>query len=97
MARPTPGPWVARWPKHDALILDAEERVIGSVQFTDHVDSECEANAYLIAAAPDMLTALEGCKQVLEFAQQVDKSAKWGDFVREAIDPALQKATGGSR
>ncbi len=55
----TPGPWEARWPKFDSLILDAAERVIASVSFSDHADKECEANAHLIAAAPELLAALQ--------------------------------------
>ncbi len=58
MNKHTSGPWEARWPKYDALILDAQERVIASVQFTDHIDTECEANAHLIAAAPELLQCL---------------------------------------
>ena len=54
----TPGPWTALWPKFDALIVDADERVIASVSFNDHADKECEANTHLIAVAPDMLEAL---------------------------------------
>ncbi len=55
----TPGPWNVLWPKFDSVIVDAEERVIASVSFTDHADKECEANAYLIEAAPDLLDALK--------------------------------------
>lgn len=49
------------WAKYDALVVDAEERIITSVSFTDHEDKECEANTRLIAAAPELLAALKLC------------------------------------
>lgn len=79
----TPGPWEALWPKFDSVIVDDEERVIASVSFSDHGDKECEANAWLIAAAPELLSAL---KFLLELGADDDR--------RIAAEQAIAKAEG---
>ncbi len=79
----TPSPWDARWPKFDSVIVDAEDRVIASVSFNDHEDKECEANAHLIAAAPDLLHAL---KYLLELGGDDDR--------RICAEGAIAKAEG---
>ncbi len=72
-----PGPWEARWPKFDSVIVDAEDRVIASVSFNDHDDKECEANAHLIASAPELLTAL---KELLRITDDPARGAKGDPF-----------------
>ena len=69
----------------------------GSRKSTDF-DTEA-ANARLIAAAPDLLSALEAAKEVLETAKQYfPKSIKNGDrfsllnVLANAVNPAITKA-----
>jgi len=57
-ANHTPGPWEA----HENGHIYAEERASAVARIFEnsyHRDGEAQANARLIAAAPDMLTALE--------------------------------------
>lgn len=82
----TPKPWTVLWPKFDAVIVDAAERVIASVSFTDHVDVECEANSYLIASAPDLLAALKYVKRDLA---QIIMGA-----TNDVVEAAIAKAEG---
>lgn len=75
----TPGPWEAKWPKYDSLIVDTVDRIIAAVSFSDHADAECEANAYLIAAAPDLLESLKSLFNtglVREFGSPEEAAAK---------------------
>ena len=63
----TPGPWqlgsskVAIWGSDGSVVADAWES-------NDRPDKECEANARLIAAAPDLLAALKSARHGLEAA-----------------------------
>ena len=55
----TPGPWMATdatWVRMDGRV---GVRVIGIGRFPDVSTDEMQANALLIAAAPDLLAALE--------------------------------------
>lgn len=80
MTEHTPGPWDARWPKFDSVIVDADERVIATVSFSDHADSECEANAHLIAAAPDLL---EMARLLIRFCSDRDgKLLPYEDWIQ---------------
>lgn len=72
MTNHTPGPWQA---KHVApycwVLYGPEQRRIASTDpsFDDGSEAapeECEANARLVAAAPDLLAALEASEKVLE-------------------------------
>jgi hypothetical protein len=95
----TPGPWEARWPKFDALILDAAERVIASVSFNDHADTECEANAHLLAAAPELLDALKNLIPLAEYAPDELGTAKEAAEAKNQIElarVAIAKAEGRS-
>ena len=56
-------------------------------------DTECEeANARLIAAAPELLEALKKCKAVVENGN-LPPSARM-EFVRDYAAPAIAKAEG---
>jgi len=66
-------------------------------------NSHAEANARLIAAAPDLLQALEDAKSMLETASRYfPKSIKNGDrfsllnTLANSVNPALAKAKGGA-
>lgn len=62
-ARYTPGPWsTAEWPSRekDYIRIFAGTTYVGSVGNSDDPFERTEANARLIAAAPDLLAALKG-------------------------------------
>jgi hypothetical protein len=73
----TPGPWVAI--DHE-IFADNQSRNIADVwiSFANIEDEEAKANARLIAAAPDLLEALEA------FAEYAEKGT-WG-----SLDPVTQ-------
>ncbi len=56
MAQHTPGPWRKQNNYIMALVM-GRECAIASIDPTDIPDSQVEANARLIAAAPDLLVA----------------------------------------
>jgi hypothetical protein len=92
MSAHTPGPW------------ETDERFItrGNTSLAEVFDvsldikaqGEGDANARLIAAAPDLLDALKDAKHVLRLA---DRSAAWEqerDRVVGCIEDAIEKAGG---
>ena len=98
----TPGPWKATQDYHcygDSVEAtqqpfqimggDEEEDTFRRIaQLTDAWDEEQEANAHLIAAAPELLAALQ---TFVDDPQSYWMEHLW-DFAREAVD----KATGGA-
>ncbi|KSD80016.1 hypothetical protein [Pseudomonas aeruginosa] len=61
MSKHTPGPWHVGGPNKCTIYDKHGQRLANSfegVMATQRTDSECEANARLIAAAPDLLEAL---------------------------------------
>lgn len=91
----TPGPWVARnatLPKSGVIrwvILETDNGFTladtGSADTPKHQD---EANAHLLAAAPDLL---EACKAALEIRNKYGTS---GAPVSKQLEAAIQKAEG---
>ena len=91
MSKHTPGPWEIeehyhsgyRWisgPKHSQLA-----QVVWCMSYEDR-SPECEANAHLIAAAPELLEALENLLKVHEGEGGTQHHA--GDMARAAIAKA---------
>lgn len=83
----TPGPWRVAPASHyagSAINVDAGENgLAGFICETGHRgDHEAAANAYLIAAAPDMYAALTECQQIL--AILVDPANKGGGITNMA-------------
>jgi len=94
----TPGPWTI-CDKHDETILGADgvgvAATLGGMTRWSH---ERQANARLIAAAPDLLNQLEFFAVLLEAKSnctdfEVDRSdvAEWARWAREAVFSATQK------
>ena len=82
----TPGPWIGAGPSFGdtlpryttEIVTESEDEDDGSVSICrlpfNHHDDENEANAHLIAAAPDLLAALELLLPYLEDCR-MDKEA----------------------
>ena len=74
-AKFTPGPWHANWTRLNgkAIGFHVADETHGSIrpicEFYDGTEAmppeEVEANARLIAAAPDLLEALQDCERVM--------------------------------
>jgi hypothetical protein len=100
----TPGPWVVDESRHEGSVNRLEPfRHIGMVsgfQYDAGSRAENEANAKLIAAAPDLYVALTEARQVIATALAVgapdwfDSAAKIAQHATvKKIDAAIQKAT----
>lgn len=85
MTNHTPGPWVViegrfawtigKWPYIIAEISNV---------------AEYKANARLIAAAPDLLAALQACDEAMEYMSEYDIPIT----LPEQVKAAIKKATG---
>ena len=70
----TPGPWTydqtvcITGSEHLPCVVDAYGLVVAECQDDGHSEIECEANAHLIAAAPELYEALE---VMVTFAERV--------------------------
>ena len=103
----TKGPWKATYDSQLQAaieIYNTEDRVMVAVlpdRGTIEAMSEIEANANLIAAAPDMYEALEQMEPLINNSTGIvgyymnGNIAKWNDFdVTRIIGNALRKARG---
>ena len=87
----TPGPWVARaWTSHAQTTVMAAERLIADCGGGGENLSDCEADARLIAAAPDLLAAVER----LLLAHYSDGIAYGGDHPAAEARRAVARAVG---
>ena len=106
-AKFTPGPWKATYDSQLQAaieIYNTEDRIMVAVlpdRGTVEAMSEIEANANLIAAAPDMYEALEQMEPLINNSTGIvgyymnGNIAKWNDFdVTRIIGNALRKARG---
>ena len=89
----TPGPWhigEIKW--EDAPeILDDKMNLIGTVARAQYADNhEAQDNARLIAAAPELLAAMQEASRALT---ELDPDSEHHD--PDVIDDALRKARGG--
>jgi hypothetical protein len=96
MSKHTPGPWVARrnvafWEINPVNILDKGPYTVGDVCASDPERPDGglqEANAKLIAAAPDLLDALQ---RIAVRLREMDDAT---DLDLRVVEDAIQKATG---
>lgn len=93
MEKHTPGPWIAKRSGNCSpsfgVVIESGELLVGGARL-----SECEANAHLIAAAPDLLSALKSCLSAID---QNAYLAPRGSSLDEAFikaRAAIAKATG---
>ena len=75
-AQHTPGPWkLGKRLPEGSISIDADDHqmlatcvwVMSDAEFLGETSPECEANAHLIAAAPELLAALEELLATAEF------------------------------
>ncbi|MGP5757726.1 hypothetical protein [Pseudomonas aeruginosa] len=98
MSKHTPGPWHVGGPNKCTIYDKHGQRLANSfegVMATQRTDSECEANARLIAAAPELLEALKGMLEVYGGQYNDDclpKSSSELDLIQQAR-AAIAKAT----
>lgn len=86
----TPGPWSTEVDRKKALeinIVSGNRPFVATAWPANHPDKEQEANARLIAAAPDLLKALEELLEVTDFHELYGSRT-------EAARAAIAKATG---
>jgi hypothetical protein len=95
MSKYTPGPWMIwdlRHQKNGQIRIQPDRRVVDSVEDVCNVfarTSGCEANARLIAAAPELL---EAAKFFVEFSGATKHT---GDAIVAKHLAAIAKAEGG--
>ena len=66
----TPGPWHTNEGSHPSdQVFDAQGHIIADCKWTNHIHTIREANARLIAAAPELLEALHHALNDLESRQ----------------------------
>lgn len=99
MRKHTPGPWSIKQPKRilgcdtrGQLYLHAKDVTLAAI-----LDGEREANACLIAAAPDLLQVAEAIEGALRMpgvtaAEVLDENSP----IRDALRAAVSKAKGGA-
>jgi hypothetical protein len=103
MSKHTPGPWIGAGPSFGdplpryttSIMTEWEHEDDGFIEICEfpfhHHDGENEANARLIAAAPDLLEALKGVLKVERGSSGRIILEGWHE---EAICAAIAKATG---
>lgn len=90
MSKHTPGPWFSQYDDNGFYEIGSEA-VSLRLAFTHGEGDTDEANARLIAAAPEMLAALE----FLTHAPILNSVSTWQE-ARRLVDAAIAKATGGA-
>lgn len=94
MTKHTPGPWyLVEYGGETICSSDYEEEVAVVIRVYES-DAEFEANARLIAAAPDMLKVLENIKSLIQ-----DPNVDIGEAMENScllIDEVTLKAKGGT-
>ena len=95
----TPGPWTVDWSDDGPLIYTGDLLIASVSGSTEHVEVQgldgetTEANAWLIAAAPDLLAALE---RILARVETLNLFAEHGEDAKvvEQARAAIAKAQG---
>jgi hypothetical protein len=83
--RITPGEWSVFYGTNGTVVLNEDDEMIVSARNAISGPSEQNANARLIAAAPDLLEALQ---DALHAYDKHGEHSEW-DFARAAISKAL--------
>lgn len=94
----TPGPWSVS-PADDTVVIDAMRREVAAIDGdynTPDTWPQMEANARLIAAAPEMLDSLKDCVRMLEAVRYTAGLGKHQMERVERAKAAIAKAEGRS-
>ena len=94
----TPGPWTTKVSPHDNRVVLIDSKTHGAIGELVYADTRKAADAHLIAAAPDLLKALQiitadVCDRFDMDSDTTNPGMKWA--VSEAR-AAIAKATGGA-
>jgi hypothetical protein len=91
MAGHTPGPWRAsKSPKDGWFIVDRDDHLAHNLLY-GLPDAELEANARLMAAAPELLAL---CREALAAVEALDEEYPSDDRLAARIAAAIAKAEG---
>ena len=94
MSKHTPGPW--RVVKHDKLVVVDDERMTIMCNFPYSLSVEQNmADARLIAAAPELLEALQSIAECCDEDHAARDYASRQTEIRGIARAAIRKATGG--
>lgn len=88
-AKHTPGPWGTLTFSNHELQTDFAMVKIGSRAHMVGYSGEDKANARLIAAAPDMLAALQACHEAMSYMSEYDIPLTLPGQVKAAIAKAI--------
>ena len=102
MAAHTPGPWAVYLPEHDVTAWDedADRTITVALMSSDESEEICEANARLIAAAPDLLEAAQAVLTLSPDTYAIGSSQRGSDTEwdlqrkQDALRTAIAVATG---
>ena len=103
MSNHTPGPWVIEHLKNGAfprtcVFFQNNYRVVTIADLGNHNEAERLGNAYLIAAAPDMLDALEFVSAYLDEylipTGKLNQDIKGSNIIVTKVREAINKAKG---
>ena len=94
----TPGPWkVYGATKQDCKVMDSCGREMAIVRRSNEAPDEADTNARLIAAAPELLSALQSVEAIL-CSDFPDDLPTCQDMIRRALselrNPAIARAGG---
>lgn len=80
----TPGPWSADEVRHDydQVIRGANRDPVAFAFLAGYMKCVGRANARLISAAPDLLTA---CEEFVRFSELSDTAVPRGDYIRYQV------------
>jgi hypothetical protein len=99
-AKFTQGPWAIEYDNCDAGTCQwysvGPAKVEVSYNLTALQDDEWKANARLIAAAPELLEALQECVELLEFLSPEVRGGYSPDGAYAKANSAIAKALGGA-
>jgi hypothetical protein len=92
----TAGPWAAETNAAGLKVKSAEGDIIATPSGFDVGQEKAEANARLIAAAPEMLAALHRADAALSLLMATGNGDRHDLSALESIRAAIAKATGGA-
>lgn len=93
MSKHTPGPWelylVSAKQKDGTFIQDVGDSMGPAMRLVHTNNEEAQANARLIARAPELLETLKRVQYQLEMGNQISKGDAFHEKVKETISKAI--------